>query len=98
MPEIVLTEEQARVLAGATTAVLIRDPRGATVGLIDPKEAEVIAEARRRLAAEKGQSIPADRVRAHLAALQAEWDRMGGFDLDYARRFLDKLRAEDRNG
>jgi hypothetical protein len=32
-----------------------------------------------------------------LAALQAEWDRTGGFDHDYMKAFLAKLRAEDGN-
>lgn len=95
MPEIVLTEDQARVLAGATTAVVVRSPGGAAVGAIDPREADIIAEAKRRLAAKQGPGVPGKAVQAHLAALQAEWDRVGGFDQEYARAFLAKLRAED---
>jgi len=94
MPEIVLTEEQARVVAGATTAVVVRNPGGAAVGTIDPKEAEVIAEAKRRLATERGQAIPGKTVLAHLAALQTEWDRTGGFDRAHMTALLAKLRAE----
>src|SRR5438552_9250351 len=95
MPEIVLTEEQAKVLAGATTAVVGRAPNGAAVGSLEPREAAIIAEAKRRLATERGRGIPGHKVQAHLAALQAEWDRVGGFDQEYMRAFLDKLRAED---
>src|SRR5438094_569081 len=97
MPEIVLTEEQARVVAGATTSVVVRNPSGAVIGAIDPREAEWIAEAKRRLAAKQEPGIPGKTVQAHLAALQAEWDRVGGFDRDYMRAFLAKLRVEDGN-
>lgn len=92
MPEIVLTEEQARVVAGATTAVVIRNPGGAAVGAIDPREAEWIAEAKRRLATESGQGIPHETVMARLAALQTERDRAGS---DPARvvELLAELRA-----
>ena len=97
MPEIVLTEDQARIVAGATTSVVIRNPNGAVIGAIDPKEAEWIAEAQRRIAAKQGSGVPGKMVQAHLAALQAEWDRTGGFDRDYMKAFLAKLRAEDGN-
>lgn len=97
MPEIVLTEEQARVVAGATTSVVVRSPNGAVVGALDPKEAGAIAEAKRRLATERGRGVSGSTVRAHLAALQAEWDRTGGFDHDYMTAFLAKLRAEERH-
>jgi hypothetical protein len=98
MPEIVLTEEQARIVAGANSTIVIRNPSGITVGSINPKEAEIIAEARRRHATESGEAIPGDVVIAHLAALQTEWERVGGFDSDYAKDFLKKLRAEELNG
>jgi uncharacterized protein YmfQ (DUF2313 family) len=97
MPEIVLTEEQARVVAGATTSVVVRNPSGTVVAMIDPREAGWIAEARRRLAAERGSGVPGKTVQAHLAALQAEWDRVGGFDREYMRAFLAKLRTEGGN-
>ncbi len=99
MPEIVLSEEQARVLAGATTAVVVRAPGGAAVGVLDPAEAEIIAEARRRLALPgRGVNVPAAAVQAHLDALQAEWDRTGGFDPAHARATIDRMRTADRDG
>lgn len=95
MPEIVLTEEQARVLAQATTTVAVRGPDGATVGVLDPAEAAFIAEVlRRRAAGGGGRAVPAERVRTRLAALQAEWDRTGGFDRETMRAHLARLRAE----
>jgi hypothetical protein len=94
MPEIVLTEEQARVLDEAIGIVAVLKPDGVMVGVLDPKEAALIAEAKRRLAT-PGPRFTSDQIRHHMAALQAEWDRLGGFDKDYMRRFLDELQAAD---
>jgi hypothetical protein len=94
MPEIVLTEEQARILAGAVTAVVVRDPSGATVGVLDPKEAAIIAEAKRRLA-NRGPKYTGAAVLAMLDALQAERDRIGPFDVAYAKEFVEQLEKTD---
>ena len=94
MPEIMLTEEQAQVLVRSSGAVVVRRPDGEVVGTLDPKERAVIAEARRRLDAGR-RGIPGDRVQAHLAALQAEWDRIGPFDQAHAHALLKRLRAEE---
>ena len=96
MLEIVLTEEQARVLDGATTTVVVRNLSGAAVGTIDPQDAAIIAEAKRRLATERGQGTPNETVLARLTALQAEWDRTGGFDHAHMTAFLAQLRAAGR--
>ena len=94
MPEIVLTEEQAHVLAGATSAVVIRNPSGAAVGILDPQEAAIIAEARRRLAV-PGPRYSGAQVRAMLDALQSERDRVGPFDAAYAKEFVRRLERSD---
>jgi len=94
MPEIVLTEEQARILAGAATAVVVRDPSGVAVGMLDPKEAAIIAEAKRRLAA-RGPKYTGPAVMAMLDALQAERDRIGPFDVAYMEDFVRRLEASD---
>ncbi|HZT81693.1 MAG TPA: hypothetical protein VFA26_15810 [Gemmataceae bacterium] len=94
MSHIVLTEEQARTIAQAGRPVEVRDPQGNWLGRIDPKEAAIVAE----VLSQRGQPqkcIPGHKVQEHLRALQAEWDRLGGFDRDYMRAFLEKLRAED---
>src|ERR1700682_2618198 len=44
MPELVLTEEQAKVVAGATGLIQIRDPNGKWLGRIDPEEAAIVAD------------------------------------------------------
>lgn len=94
MPEIVLTEEQVRVLEGATTTVVVRKPSGAAVGSIDPREAAIIAEATRRLAA-GGPRYSGAHVRAMLDALHAERDRIGPFDAAYAQEFVRRLERAD---
>ena len=54
MPELVLNDEQAKVVSGSTEEVVIRDSHGKVLGRIPPtmpdQEAEVIREAKRRLA------------------------------------------------
>jgi hypothetical protein len=94
MPHITLTEEQARVVAQSGTPVEVRDPEGNWLGRIDPAEAALVAEVLRRRG-EPRKCIPANKVEEHLRALQAEWDRMGGFDRQYMLAFLEKIRAED---
>jgi hypothetical protein len=95
MPEIVLTEEQARILAGAGTTVVVRDPHGATVGVLDPKEAAIIAEAKRRAANPSPLYYTSASVLAMLDALQAERDRIGPFDAAYAAEFVKRLEESD---
>jgi hypothetical protein len=94
MPEIVLTEEQARILAGSETTVVVRDPKGTTVGVLDPREAAIIAEAKRR-AARGGAKYTGAAVRAMLDALQAERDRIGPFDVAYMEEFVRRLESSD---
>ncbi|HJZ54450.1 MAG TPA: hypothetical protein VKE74_05805 [Gemmataceae bacterium] len=94
MPEIVLTEEQAKVLAAADTTVVVRDPKGATVGVLDPREAMIIARAKRR-ATTPGPRYSSASVLATLDALQAERDRIGPFSPEYAHEFVRRLEASD---
>jgi hypothetical protein len=94
MVDLVLTEEQAKIVAQANGRVTIRDPQGKWLANIDPQEVAMVAEAlSRRGKGENG--IPGHKVQEHLRALQAEWDRLGGFDEQYMHAFLEKLRAED---
>jgi hypothetical protein len=95
MPEVILTEEQARVVAGALGPVTVRDPGGKVLGRIEPKlTPEMIAELKRR-AASPGPWYTGQQVQARLQALQEEWDRTGGFDEAHMRAFLDRLNAAD---
>jgi hypothetical protein len=95
MAQLILTEEQARIVAGATEPIHLCDPRGNIVAILKPAfTAEDLAEAKQRLASD-GPRCTSEQVQAHLRALQEEWDRTGGFDRDYMRAFLGRLQAED---
>jgi hypothetical protein len=96
MKEVILTNEQAKLIAESTEPIELRDVAGTVVVKIDPIDALALADHRRRK--QSGQpavAIPGERVRAHLSALQAEWERTGGFDEAHLRKVLAKLRAED---
>ena len=96
MHEIILTEEQTRVIADAKDPVEIRDAAGTILIKIDPYDARALAEHRKR----KGKpvpGIPGRKVLAHLQALQTEWERTGGFDSEFMKAFVSRLRAEDAN-
>lgn len=96
MPHIVLTEEQVRVLQSAEQSLEVRDPRGNTLGFVskypDLTPAE-IAELKRIAATEPRSS--SSQVFVRLRALQAEWQRTGGFGEEYLERYLNELRAKD---
>jgi hypothetical protein len=96
MKEIILTEDQAKTLTESKEPVEIRDAAGSFVVRVDPLDAAALAGHRRRKQQKSGgETIPGSRVRAHLDALQAEWERTGGFDEVHLRSFLDKIRAEE---
>jgi hypothetical protein len=94
MPHITLTEEQAKIIAQTEAAVEIRDPNGNWLGRIDPREAALVAEVLRRRG-EPRKCVPAATVEDHLRALNAEWERTGGFDRQHMLAFLENLRSKD---
>jgi hypothetical protein len=93
MPEIVLTPEQWTPVAGAAR-VEVKDPSGRVVGWLDAAEAAVIAECERR-SAERGPCFTSEQIRRHMAALEAERQRLGGMDKEALLAFAEKLRADD---
>jgi len=95
MPEIILTEEQAKVLRGATGPIVAKDQAGNLVGRIQPSPTpEFIAELKRRANA-PGPRYSGKQIQSRLAALQQEWDRIGGFDEAAMREFLRNLDEAD---
>jgi hypothetical protein len=95
MPEIVLTEEQAKQLAGTVARVEVKDASGRVVGHLDPiPTPEFIAEMKRR-AASPGPKYTAAQIEARLEALNSERARIGPFDKAYLRDFLNKLEQSD---
>jgi len=95
MSEIMLSDEQARVVSQALGPVAVRDAKGTVLGHIEPKlTQEMIAELKRR-AASPGPFYTGQQVQARLKALEQEWERTGGFDQSYMAEFLKRLDGDD---
>ena len=94
MPQITLTEEQFKVYEGATETVEIRTPAGELLVRVArplPHETpEYFAELKRRAAA-PGPRYSGDDTQSMFRALEAEWERTGGFDEEYAVKFVEGL-------
>lgn len=70
MPEIVLDQAQADVVAGSVEPVKVCDPTGEVLGYIDPLWTHAdIAEAKRRLASDQPRYTTAQ-VLEHLRSLE----------------------------
>lgn len=95
MQQIILTDEQANVVALAHKPIAVYDGKGRLLGTIAPIWTEDdIAEAKRRLAS-PGPWYTGEQVQARLRALKQEWERTGGFDKAYMQDFLKRLDEED---
>jgi hypothetical protein len=94
MPHIVLTEEQARVLAESKGRVEVYDTQGRLMCFMDwlgTPLAEIIAECKRRMASgERG--IPGAQVQAHLRKLE-EIRQREGMDEAKMRDLLRRMRT-----
>ncbi len=91
MVRISLTQEQVRRIWNHLEPVQLCDPQGTVVCTLEPDSSKgFLAELKRR-AASPGPWYTGEQVQARLQALQAEWDRTGGFDEDYMREFLARL-------
>jgi hypothetical protein len=90
VPHIILTAEQARVLAEASESIELRDPEGRVVSFVPPLEpADVEAVLRyKQRKGTSGQGVPSAQVAAHLRRLEEINQRE---PLDEARA-LDLLR------
>jgi len=96
MSALVLTDEQAKQmqLAGGFTPVVVQDSSGRVIGRMSPMlSPEMAAELKRR--ATEGVFFTGDQMRSRLRALEAERQRVGGFDMSYAMAFLERLNAAD---
>jgi hypothetical protein len=72
MPQIVLNDEQAKIVATALQPVQVRDAKGNVLGTIPPSWTEEdIAEAKRRLASDEPWFTTAE-VLAHVRSLKPE--------------------------
>ncbi len=94
MPQIILTEEQARVLEGTSESVEVRDPHGRILAFLrplDPDLVETILECKRRLASSEPR-ISSEQVQAHLRKLE-EIRQREGMDREKMLDLLRRLRA-----
>ena len=95
MSEIMLSDDQAKVVTQAFGPVAVRDAKGTVLGHIEPKlTQEMISELKRR-AASPGPCFTGNQVQARLKALEQEWERTGGFDQAYMDEFLKRLDFDD---
>ncbi len=95
MPVIILDADQAKVLREASDLVELRDEQGQVLAQILPQsEAALLAEARRRLAANGPRYSSAD-VRARLQRLQ-ELGQQEDLDQAKVRELLRKMRAGEQ--
>jgi hypothetical protein len=94
MPQIVLTDQQARILQEANEPVEVRDSLGRIVSFLQPMDAldaEAIAR-HRSTRNEPRQTIPAAKVQAHLRRLE-EIRQAEGMDDAKMRDLLRRMQA-----
>ena len=108
MSHIILTEEQMRVIESATENVQVRDPKGNVLATVPPlpngkvyqrdawESDEFFAEMKQRAKASTKKYSSAH-VHAMLLALEAEWERTGGFDKAYMEKFLENFHATEKS-
>src|ERR1700677_1035550 len=95
MTEIVLNDEQVKLVEQAKGTLLARDTKGRVVGRIEPElTLEMIAELKRQ-AESPGPWYTSEQVQARLRGLQEEWDRTGGFDEHRMKDLLSQMDAVD---
>jgi len=93
---ITLTPEQKSQLQHEGS-LEICDPIGNRIATLQWEDTlEFVEDVKRQIAASRDKpKVPGNKVLDHLAALENEWTRTGGFDSRYAVEFVDGLRAED---
>jgi hypothetical protein len=98
MAEIILTEEQARILQQAGAPLSVRNPQGqlvATLKPLDPQEVEAVERWKRTRGAPRGRSIPSSEVQAHLRRLE-EIRQSEGLDEAKMRDLLRRMQAGEQ--
>jgi hypothetical protein len=94
MAHLVLTPDQARVVAEAKDNVEVRDPDGRTLALLtvlEPADAQVVARYRQTRDTPR-EAVPSDQVQAHLRKLE-EIRKREGLDEGRMLQLLRRMRA-----
>jgi hypothetical protein len=95
MTELLLTEEQSKLLEAIQQPIPVRDAAGNVIGYFEPCfSAELVAELKRR-GASQGPWYTGQQIQNRLAALQAEWERRGNFDHQTMHELLTEMDAAD---
>src|SRR5262249_39704537 len=95
MQRIVLTEEQARILAESKESVEVYDSNGQLVSFLkwfEPEDAEAVARHLRRRGLPKEPGIPSERVQAMLRRFE-EIDRTEGMTREKMEEILRRVKA-----
>ena len=99
VPEIILTQEQAKILVEARENVILRDEAGTVRVVSEPGCAVALAKYHqdKMLGIEGDDGIPPEKVGFYLKSLMAERIRLGGgpLDEDYVEEFLKQLEKAD---
>jgi hypothetical protein len=92
MKEIILTDEQAKLLTEATELVELRDAAGTVLVKIDPIDAMALARHRKRKSiGDTEPLVPAEQVEAYLQRMHEEWDKSGPFDVKRAEEIFGEV-------
>src|SRR5258708_36543131 len=93
MPQIILTEEQARIIREAREPVVLTDAVGTVRIVSEPPDAVVLAEYHRdKMLGVEEEGIPSEKVSFYLKALAAERIRLGHpLDDAYIDEFIGRL-------
>src|SRR4051794_3602975 len=94
MVRITLTSEQKERLR-QDGSIDIVDSDGKLITTVNWEDTnDFVEDMKRRIAASRDKpKVTGRQVLEHLAALEKEWQRTGGFDKEYALRFVDDLRG-----
>jgi hypothetical protein len=97
VPQIVLTEEQARIVREANSTVEVQDDQGRTVAHLTPLSAQDIEAIERfkRRGQPREPGIPSQQVQAHFRRLE-EIRQAEGMDLAKALELLRRMRAGEQ--
>jgi hypothetical protein len=94
MPQIILTDEQTRILQEAKEAVEVRDPLGRILSFLQPidsLDAEAVSR-HRSMRNQPRETVPAAKVQAHLRRLE-EIRRTEGMDEAKMHDLLGRMQA-----
>jgi hypothetical protein len=96
MPQIILTEEQAKIISEAREPIILTDDAGTVRIVSEPFDAIALANHHRRKASGvRVKGMSGQQVQELFRALEAEKERTGQIDAARAQEILAQFRAEE---